>query len=210
MSKTIKIFSLIILFTLTQITLGQELTTSQQNELKSKVKLAAQNTKTIVSDFKQVKHMEVMESDIPSNGKLVFKSPNLIRWEYVTPYKSTVVFKEDKLFVSQDGRKDAYDLSSNKMFRSLNSLIVGSLNGDMFDNSKFEITYFTDAVGYRVVFVPKEKKILKFIGSFQLKFDKEKGEVLEVKLNEPNGDYTRITFQNKKLNSAVSEQEFKL
>ena len=186
-----------------------KLSTSEQKEFKAKVQKTAQDTKSIVSDFIQTKHIFVLDNVITSQGKLVFKSPNLVRWEYAKPYLNVAIFKDDQLLVNNEGKRQNIDLGSNKMFRSLNSLIVNSIKGDMFDESQFDLDYFKYDKGYLVKFVPKDKRMKKFIASFELKFSKSDAEVNEVKLIEPNDDYTLITFQNRKVNMEVSEADFK-
>ncbi len=186
-----------------------KLSPSEQQEFKAKVQKTAQDTRTIVSNFVQTKHIFVLDNVITSEGKLVFKAPNLVRWEYVKPYLNVAIFKDDQLLVNNEGKRQNIDLGSNKMFRSLNSLIVNSIKGDMFDESQFELAYFKSDDYYLVKFVPKDKRLKNFIASFELKFSKSSAEVDEVKLIEPNDDYTKITFHNKKLNTEVSDADFK-
>src|SRR5690606_12501775 len=149
-----------------------------------------------------------LDNDITAEGKLVFKAPGMVKWEYITPYRSTAVFIDDKLYVNEEGKKSEVDLSKNKLFRSLNSLIVSSIKGDMFDESQFELSYFNIENGYFVRFIPKEKKIKKYISFFELKFSEDNAEVTEIKLIEPNEDYTAIVFKNKQLNPSVSDTVF--
>lgn len=185
-----------------------KLTAPEQKEFKAKVQETAQNTKTIISDFTQTKHLFVLDNVITAEGKLVFKAPDLVRWEYVKPYLNVAIFKDDQLLVNNEGKRQNIDLGSNKMFRSLNSLIVNSIKGDMFDETEFDIDYFRFDGGYLVKFVPKDKRMAKFIASFELKFSKATAEVNAVKLIEPNDDYTLITFDNRKVNAVVSEDLF--
>jgi outer membrane lipoprotein carrier protein len=49
----------------------------------------------------------------------------------------------------------------------------------------------------------------KFIAAFELKFDKDSSQVTEVKLIEPNEDYTLIVFKNKQLNGSILDSVFK-
>ena len=186
-----------------------KLSASEQIEFKAKVQKTAQNTQTIVSDFIQTKHIFVLDNVIKSEGKLVFQAPDLVRWEYVKPYLNVAIFKDNQLLVNNEGKKQNIDLGSNKMFRSLNSLIVNSIKGDMFDDTQFDLDYFKYDNAYLVKFVPKDKRIKKFIATFELKFSKSDAQVDEVKLIEPNDDYTLITFHNRKLNTEVSDTEFK-
>jgi len=208
----IKNYILLLAFTFLFVFNGisqTKLSASEQSEFKSKVQKTAQNTQTIVSDFVQTKHISVLDNAITSEGKLVFKAPDLVKWEYLKPYQNTAIFKDDQLLVNNEGKRQNIDLGANKMFRSLNSLIVNSIKGDMFDESQFDLEYFKFNDTYLVKFVPKDKRVRKFIASFELKFSSANAEVDEVKLIEPNADYTLITFQNRKVNTTVSDSAFK-
>ncbi|MBO3096873.1 outer membrane lipoprotein carrier protein LolA [Gelidibacter pelagius] len=209
---TIKNHFLILAFTVLSVFNGisqTKLSASEQTKFKAKVQKTAQNTQTIVSDFVQTKHISVLDNEITSEGKLVFKAPDFVKWEYLKPYQNTAIFKDDQLLVNNEGKRQNIDLGANKMFRSLNSLIVNSIKGDMFDESQFDLEYFKVDQGYLVKFVPKDKRLKKFMASFELKFSGTTTEVDEVKLIEPNDDYTLITFQNRKLNTTVSNSAFK-
>lgn len=187
----------------------EKLSGNEQKIFKESVLITAQATKSIKSDFTQTKHLSILDNDIISEGILVFKAPNLVKWEYTKPYKNTAIFKNDKLLVNNEGKKEEMDLSSNRLFRSLNTLIVNSIRGDMFDENQFEISYLKDSNGYLVTFIPKDKRLKKFITAFELKFEGDSTQVTDVKLLEPNEDYTLIVFKNKQINPSVSDVIFK-
>ena len=185
------------------------LSASEQAYFKEIVRKTAQSTKSIQSDFTQTKQLSVLDNAIVSEGHLTFKAPNLVKWEYTKPYQNTAIFKDDKLLVNNEGKKDEMDLNSNRLFRNLNTLIVNSIKGDMFDESQFQISYFKKEQDYLVKFIPKDKRLKKFIERFELFFDKDSGQVKKVKLIEPNEDYTLIVFKNKHLNGTLSDSVFK-
>ncbi|HLT34044.1 MAG TPA: outer membrane lipoprotein carrier protein LolA [Aquaticitalea sp.] len=187
----------------------EKLSENEQKAFKQKVLTTAQSITSIQSDFTQTKHLSVLENEIISEGKLYFKSPSLVKWEYITPYKNSSIFTNDKLFVNNEGKKDEMDLSSNRMFKSLNTLIVNSIKGDMFDESQFGISYFGTTNGYLVKFIPKDKRLKKFISSFELQFDKASAQVTQIKLLEPNDDNTTIVFKNKQINTHIPDTVFK-
>lgn len=180
----------------------------EQNTFKNKVISTANKTKSILSDFTQEKHLSIMENTLVSKGILTFQSPNLVKWEYTEPYQNIATFKADKLYVTNEGKRDTLNLSSNKLFKSLNRLIVNSIKGDMFDEKQFDIFYFKTNEKFLVKFIPKEKKLKRFIARFELTFSKTSAEVEQIKLVESNDDFTLITFQNKQLNVAIQKSNF--
>jgi len=185
-----------------------QLSAKEQQVFKEQVQQTAQQTQSIVSDFEQIKYLSVLENTITSQGKLVFKAADNIRWEYTVPFKYYVVFKDDKMLVNNEGKTDNINLSSNKLFRSFNDLIVKSIKGDMFDNAQFDISYFKLKNGYLARFIPKEKRLKKYMAAFELTFTETSAEVTQVKLIEPNEDYTQIIFKNRKTNTKVSATAF--
>ncbi|MCF6297175.1 MAG: outer membrane lipoprotein carrier protein LolA [Flavobacteriaceae bacterium] len=197
------IFSISISFT----GIAQQTTLSQQESkaLRNNIIEKSKKTTSIISDFKQYKHLDFLSNDIISSGKLVYKSPNSIKWEYQKPFKYSATFKKNKLYINDNGVKNNVDLSSNKAFKSLNELIIRSVKGDMFDDVQFKIVYFKD---YTVSFSPKDKKLKSFINEFILTFDKNTLNVIEVKMIESSKDYTLIRFTNQQLNKPVSDAVF--
>ena len=185
-----------------------ELTKDEISVFKKEVVKTSNTTKTIVSDFEQYKHLSFLNNDIKTVGKLTFKAPNLIKWEYKKPYKYTAIFKENTLFVNDSGDKNTIDLGSNKLFKKFNELIINSVKGNLFNDNEFTITYAKKSDFYLVTFIPKDKNMVNFIAKFQLTFDPKTADVLKVKMIEPSADYTLIIFKNKQLNKPVLDAEF--
>ncbi|NRR90947.1 outer membrane lipoprotein carrier protein LolA [Winogradskyella undariae] len=203
------IYTLLFLCIGIQISNAQKsLTTEEISTFKSAVEKLDSNTQTIVSDFVQYKHLSFLSNDVETQGKLAFKVPGLVKWEYTSPYKYIVIFKDDKLFIDDEGDKSKIDIGSNKMFKGLNSLITNSVKGNMFDENAFEISYFKVDDFYLVKFIPKDENMLQFIAKFELKFDIKTSDVTEVKMIEPSEDYTKIIFKNKTRNTTLDEAVF--
>ena len=183
------------------------MSTSEAHTLKATVKSLSAETRTITADFVQYKHLDFLSNDIKSEGKLAFKSPNMVKWEYVKPFDYSVLFKDETLFINDNGNKSDMDMGSNKIFKQLNQLITASIKGDMFDASEFEVSYFKNDGGSEVRFNPKDKQFAEFIKSFHITYN-TKGEVQEVKMIEPSDDYTLIVFSNRATNQPLSDAVF--
>jgi outer membrane lipoprotein carrier protein len=183
------------------------LSSVEASKFRTLVKSASEKTKTITSDFTQYQHIEFMSNDIESSGRLAFKSPAMVRWEYVLPDPYIIVFKDEKLTTVQNGKKSSMDMGSNPVFKQLNQLITASITGDMFDDNAFEISYFRETGGYEAHLKPKDDGFAEFIANIQINFSSN-GEVQEVKMSESSEDYTRIVFDNRKTNVPLNLELF--
>lgn len=197
----------ILFFMVAAVNAQTKMSSTESATLKNKVKAHAATVKTMFSDFTQYKHLDFLANDIVTSGKLILKSPNTVKWEYTTPFKYSVLFKNETLFINDEGKKSNVDIGSNKMFKQLNSLIINSIKGDMFDENEFNIAYFKKELNSEVHFSPKEEKFSKYIKAFHIIFNDE-GHVVELKMIEPSEDYTRIVFSNRTINIALSDAIF--
>ena len=181
---------------------------SEISSFKEKVIASAKTTQTIKTDFVQYKHLDFLAEDVKTSGKMIFKAPNLVKWEYTNPYQYSVVFKEDELLINDGGTKSKVDIGNSKLFKKLNQLIVNSVKGNMFNDTDFTVSFYKSSKYNKAVFVSKDEKIANYIASFELLFNKDDAQVHEVKMVEPSQDYTRIIFNNRILNSAINDSVF--
>ena len=201
---------LILFLCLGTASFAQNAMTAQEiTNFKQRVKTVAQKTKTIGSDFDQYKHMEFLSNDIKTSGKMLFKSPNLVKWSYTNPFQYSVIFKEDKLLINDEGKKSDVNIGSNQLFKKLNQLIVKSISGDMFDAAEFTMNFSKNAEAYIVTFDSKDEELKKYIKQFVLHFETEKHTVVEVRMIEPSDDYTQIVFKNRKENQVIKDEVFR-
>lgn len=186
----------------------QKMTVAEVTEFKSAVNAAAKSTKTLSTDFVQYKHMDFLSKDIETSGKMSFKAPGMLLWKYVKPYQYSIVFKNNKISINDAGKKSQMDTGNSKMFSKLNNLIVGSVNGNMFDEKEFTITYLKSKEHNITRLVPKDAALKKYVKQMELYFDKKGNLVSEVKMIEPSDDFTRIVFKNKVINAPVPDSVF--
>lgn len=186
----------------------QKMSPAEITAFKNAVNATAKNTKTLTTDFVQYKHMDFLSKDIETSGKMIFKAPGMLLWQYTKPYQYSVVFKNNKISINDAGKKSEMNIGNSKMFSKLNKMIVGSVNGDMFDENEFTISYFK-AEGHNITrLVPKDAALKKYIKQMDLHFDKKGNMVSQVKMTEPSGDYTTIVFKNKTTNAPVADSVF--
>lgn len=198
----------LLVTTLTATAQEQKMSAAEITSFKSAVNATAKSTKTLTTDFVQYKHMDFLAKDIETSGKMSFKSPGMLLWQYTKPYQYSVVFKNNKIAINDAGKKSAMDMGSSKMFNKLNKLIVGSVNGDMFDENEFTISFFKTAEHNITKLMPKDATLKKYIKQMELYFDKKGNMVSQVKMTEPSNDYTTIVFKNKVTNAQIADSVF--
>lgn len=174
---------------------------------KNTVEKESKTIKSLKTDFIQYKHLDFLSKEIETSGKMAFKTPNLLNWQYTKPYEYSIVFKYNKVYINDQGKKNTVD-GGSKMFEKINKLIVGSVSGNMFDDKEFVISYFKNKEFYIAKLVPKTATIKKYIKEVELYFPINEPTVSQVKLIEPSNDFTRIVFKNKVINAKVDDSAF--
>ncbi|MPT30092.1 MAG: outer membrane lipoprotein carrier protein LolA [Chryseobacterium sp.] len=175
----------------------------------TKVSSETKEIKTLQADFTQTKKMDFLDKSIVTYGKMSLKSPNMLSWKYTKPYQYSIIFKDNKIFINDQGKKSSVDAKS-KTFEKINKLIVGSSNGQMFNDPEFSVSYFKNANFNIAKFTPKSAQLLKYIKQIELQFPKNESTVSQVNMTEASGDTTNIVFKNTKINAPISASEFSL
>ena len=186
----------------------QKMSDNEITIFKQSVAVMAKKIKTLGTDFVQYKHLDFLSKDIETSGKMVFKEPNSLLWQYKKPYSYSIVFKNGKILINDEGKKSAVDIGNSKLFAKINKLIVGSVSGDLFDDKEFTISYFKNKEQNIAKFIPKDATLKKYIKQIELTFDKDEATVVQVKLLESSADYTRIVLKNKIINAKIDESLF--
>lgn len=184
----------------------QKMTAAEITAFKNEVIAQSKNTKTLVASFIQYKHTGFLAKDAETPGNMIFKAPDNLLWQYTSP-KYSMVFKEGKVSINNNGKKSKVNAGSDKMFTRLGSLITNSITGNMFNDKEFDIAYSKNKGHTIMKLIPKDKALKKYVKQMDLYFN-SKNLVAEVIMTEPSGDFTRIVFTNQKVNTQVSDSVF--
>lgn len=186
------------------------LTVAEADALKAELTANARDLKSLQSDFTQTKQLSYLDEAIRSAGKLYFRAPGKIRWEYLSPTNYAVIFNGQTMHTIEDGRIKSTNLEANRRMQGLNDLLAGSLpGGDMLDENRFDITYYRDQTYYIAILAPKDKGLSRFIRQVELAFDGTSLLPTRIRLTDPAGDTTQLTFTNQRRNVPVSDTMFR-
>ncbi|HSG67112.1 MAG TPA: outer membrane lipoprotein carrier protein LolA [Bacteroidales bacterium] len=191
---------------------SQEIYTAMSDIEGFKTKMAAFNQKTesIESDFTQLKHLSFLEEDVKSMGKFYFRKKNQLRWEYGSPFFYLIIFNNDSILIQDENKTSIYDAASGRMFREINNIMLGMVDGTILENDNFTIEYLELQSSYILELTPKGGEMKEFLSRIRLFINRNNLTADEIYMIESSGDFTHIRFFNKRLNEDIPQHIFDL
>ncbi len=176
---------------------------------KSNLAEMAEKTITIKSEFVQEKNLSFLSEKIISKGYFYFKKENKIRWQYNTPFEYLIIINDKEIYINDAERESKYDMASNAIFKEINNIISGCVQGDILNNeAEYDIEYFENDEFYYVKLTPYSEKMKEYLKAINIYFDKKDFSVSILEMQELSDDYTKIEFFNKKLNEEIPDKIF--
>lgn len=165
---------------------------------------------SIKSDFVQEKIMSMLTERIVSRGEFTFKRTDKVRIEYKTPYSYLMIINGNQMFSKDGSRVSKVNVSSNKMFRQVNRIIVDCVQGTILYNKDFASKIFENESLYLLELAPQTKTLRDFFQLIRIQIEKKDYSVSVIELNEQGGDKTIMRFSNKIFNQTISDEIFVL
>lgn len=172
------------------------------------VREPSEQTHSISSNFKQEKHLTMMEEVLVSKGKFLFKKENKVKWEYIEPIVYAIIINENRFTINNDGKISTFDTESNKLFKEINNMIVMAIQGNFVDDPEFRATFYQNKEHYLAVLSPQNDLLKDILTGIEIYFNKTDLAVAMVKFIEPGEDFTKITFMNRKANIEIDDEQF--
>ena len=209
MKKNIILFLIILAVYAThaQGSYGTEVTGDQRSTLVSAIEKAHKQLTSLSANFTQEKTSSLFTDKVVQKGKLMYKSPKQLRWEYTSPKAMTVIFNNGKVLLKTDKGTTA---NPNKMLSEMGNMIINTINGSFLsENPNFNTRYYLNKSGqYVVVLKPLNKKLKAYYKSITLTLNGSTYLAEKVVLTEVSGDATTIIFTDKKANASLSDSLF--
>jgi len=212
--RKISFFVTLLLLILVLIPSGysqQEDFTPMQDEDKFRDELTGFNreTNTLMSDFRQVKHLDILTENIISRGKFYFMKENKLRWEYTDPFDYTIIFNGNDILIRDEDRESQYNTDSNRMFRQISRLMSNVIRGEILEEKEeFSVDCFENKREYLIVLTPTTEQYQQFFQKIEVHFGQHDMLVKKVKFIEQSEDYTLIEFFNEKRNETIPDSIF--
>jgi len=169
----------------------------------------AAEIKTVQADFVQEKHMQILSRPLISKGAFLYTGSGSLRWEYTDPVKSVLLMheKDIKRFTQKDSVLEEDSGANLVAMEVVLNEISQWLGGRFTENPDFIATL--DAENQKILLKPREKALSAMISRIELVLSKTPGLMETVTIYESEDSFTRLTFQDTRLNETIDDTRFK-
>ena len=172
------------------------------------IRAAADKIMAVQADFVQEKHLPILAKPLVSTGRLFYRRPDALRWEYTAPVKSVLIMDDGKArrFVESEQGGLVEDASGRmQAMQVVMPEISGWLSGRFQDNPLFDASL---SDGNRILMVPKDEGMQRFIQRIELVMADTPGVIQEVLIFESEKAFTRMVFSNTRVNPELDDRLF--
>ena len=184
---------------------------SQQSQDINTVLNLLENTmaqvKTIQTDFIQEKNLALFEQKLILKGRVFIQKPGFLSWRVFTPMRYSMVIKGTTISQWDEDTNQVQQVSmaKNPSFQVAIEQMQNWFSG----------TYKSMLGDYKIIlarehpftleFVPLENALSRnFITGVTVLFQDDERYIKEIRIEEKNGDSTKLTFINTQLNQPIS------
>lgn len=203
------VFLFVVLLLISVFLKAQEQRLENPQEWIAKISQQTKTVNSLYAKFEQQKVLSFLESAVISKGEFWFSKPDKIRWEYQNPYQYTMIMNKGILTVKDGADVFSSDMSSNQMFEQMNSLITGSIQGNLLsENKDYRKEYYHNKTNIIIRLFPNDEQLSAYLDYMEIWFSKKSFNVEIMLMHEPSGDYTKMIFTDIKNNPTISPDVF--
>ena len=157
---------------------------------------AAKGMKTMQCDFIQTKQTKLLSAASVSTGRLYYRQPDRLRWEYLTPTAHTFEIDGQKVLMSDSRGSREVDIRRNRKYREMARLMTNIMSAQSFvDEQDFQVSLAQAGKEWIATLVPRRKEVRHIFSSIILRVTPDQWLVHQVELVEPKGDRTVIELK---------------
>ncbi|MBQ8050052.1 MAG: outer membrane lipoprotein carrier protein LolA [Bacteroidaceae bacterium] len=207
--KRLFFFSLLCLLNL-PLWAQKPVSIAEQKQMVGQIEKAVANLKTLQCDFRQVKHLSLLDGDMKSQGHMYYKGGDRLRWEYATPYKYCFVLNKDKVMMrGANDKLNVVDVRSSRLFQEITRIMMNSITGKCLSSkTDFSVTMYRHDGEWEARLVPQKKEMKRMFSLITLHIDVKTKMVIRVEMKETTGDTTMIYLENPRQNLPINDNVF--
>ncbi|WP_176761247.1 LolA family protein [Desulforhopalus singaporensis] len=163
---------------------------------------------SLAGPFTQEKRLAMFDRPVVFTGKLAMARPNRLRWEFIDPVLSVLIFDgETGMRCSDRGDPVVFDMTKDPVMRAVGGQLQLWISGDFAAmEDRYALRLEKPAT---LVVTPVSEKEKEYIASVVITFAQPSMQPAEVTINEAGGDTTRIVFGEPMVNGALADELFR-
>jgi outer membrane lipoprotein carrier protein len=179
-------------------------------DVAQKLQSAYEQTKDLKADFVQEATIKSIKKTEREEGRVFFKNPKNMFWEYTTPRGKKLVINSQKAWLYLAREKVVYTQKSKSIFQS--KFLINFFAGAGKLKDDFTIKYAEPKAldkdgNYLLVLIPREKTAV--CNSVRLTIDKNSFYILQVSFDDILGNSTTLKFSNISINTGLAQKMFR-
>lgn len=164
---------------------------------------------SISSEFSQESHLSVFEETIISSGRFLFRKPDKLRWEYLSPTTEGFALEGDQGVRWTETTRTSFSLRSDPLMNVVARQLLAWATFDLaWLSAEYFITLEADSP-VLLKLVPKGSDTALVLKHLLIEFSLSSTTVQRVELHEQDGDLTRILFENPQVNTPLDDGMFR-
>ncbi|MBW1705196.1 MAG: outer membrane lipoprotein carrier protein LolA [Deltaproteobacteria bacterium] len=162
---------------------------------------------SISAEFTQEKHLRILTKPLVSKGIIYYQAPRSLRWEYKSPIRSILLMHHGKIrrYIEGDSGLTEDPGAGLQAMEPVLQEITRWLKGDFGNNPMFSASFKGKG---KIVLAPKEKAFASIIKRIELILSDRPGVIKSVTIYEGKDSFTRIEFQNVRVNEPLKDSLF--
>jgi len=171
------------------------------------------NFKSLKTDFVQEKNLAIFQNKIILKGRIYLQKPGRIAWHVDKPVKYSVLITDTMIrqWDEDTDQVQEISLSKNPVFKVAIGQLTTWFNGDYISLLDDYTVRIRRRDPFVLEFFPKETNAAKkFIKTVTITFREDEKYLKQIKIQEPSGDSTTLSFEDTVLNAPLEERFFKV
>lgn len=173
-------------------------------------KVMAANVKynTIVSKFKQTKHIPIMDEDMLSGGNFYYTKPEKLTMRYTDPAGDLMMINDDWFTMVSAGKKRETSGKTNQKMQGMKAILSACLQGNILQMGAEKVTLEETSKHYVFTAIIDRKANKSNFEKVVASYDKNDLSLTLLQTIERDGSYTIYELTDKKFNTAVDANVF--
>jgi outer membrane lipoprotein carrier protein len=182
------------------------------DELLAKLEASSKDLTTLKGEFTQRTRVKLFKQELRSTGRILFRRPRQLRWEYTAPDPSVMVLDGDRATLTTPGAApQVFDLAHDATMRPIFDQLLLWLSPGSLGRAReqYQLTVAGTAELPTLVLEPKSGAMARAFRRVELRLDGRSGLLRGILLVEQNGDEKEIAFTRLERNVALPEDAFR-